>query len=63
MSYGFRLGLGLKTFVYNISPGALDGILFSIFGSDKFILEPFLCPISSNPLDSVLAFPIGLFRI
>ena len=63
MRNGFELGLGMKTFVYNISPGALDGILFSIFVSDKFVLEPFLCPMSSNPLDSVLAFPIGLFRI
>ena len=61
MSNGFGLGLGLKNFVYNISLGALGGILFSIFVSDKFVLEPFLCPMSSNPLDSVLAFSIGLF--
>ena len=59
LSNSFGLRLGLKTFVYNISPGALDGILFIIF----FVLEPFLCPMSLNPLDSVLAFSIGLFWI
>ena len=63
LSNGFRLGLGQQSSVYNISPWSLDGVLFSIVSSDKSVLEPFLCPISSSPLYSVLAFPIDLFRI
>ena len=59
---GFRKGLGLKIFVHNISPGSFDGILLYILFCDEVVLEPFLCPISSNPLDLILATCVGFLR-
>ena len=63
MINGFGLGLGLKIFVQDISPRSLDGILLGILTSDESVLKPFLCPISSNPLDSSFAFTIGFFSV